>query len=229
MTGLAIATGVTAVSAIIFMRLRYFGKEESSFLFKLFASIGFVLIGLIGAFLNKSNLEYSVWIIMALSLGLLGDICLGLKNILFKYKLYLVSVGIVLFLFGHIAYSIVFIGQVGANYVVFVVNILVATILMTIAKILKLKLSFAYRILGFLYCYTITLMLTSAAGYFLFNAATLTGWLVLIGSANFYASDLMLSVSYFKPDIKKKNKLNLFVHITYYIAQILLALSIFFV
>lgn len=228
MTILILTVILTVISATIFMFFRYKGFEKQSFIFKLIASCGFVLIAILGFIKNQSNPLYSSLLIAALSLGLLGDVALGLKNILPNHKKYLVGSGIIFFLLGHLTYSVNYITQGGVPWWLFFVNIGIACLIMQIIRILKYKLSSLLTLVGYFYSYTITLMLISAVSYF-FIFDGLAATLILIGGISFFVSDALISASYFKPDIDNSKVLNLIVHTTYYSAQILLALSALYV
>lgn len=229
MTLVIIAVTLTTILASVFITLRYKGKEKESFIFKATASLGFVLIAIFSYSINKSNSLYFQWLLIALILGFLGDIFLGLKNLIKGKKIYCQSIGIILFLLGHIAYTVNYILQGGVTWWVFVINLFVAIILMSLTRKLEYKLSFSYKILGYIYSYTISLMVTSAISYFITFKTQTTAIMVLCGSISFYFSDWLLSASYFKSKVMNKKVLNLIVHISYYFAQILLALSVCFV
>ncbi|MGI6702036.1 MAG: lysoplasmalogenase [Christensenellales bacterium] len=222
------AVTITAVFSIAFALLRFKGQEKASFVFKFLSSAGFIAIAVTGYLFNSSNGRYFFWLIMALGFGFLGDIALGLKNIIDNYKKYLIASGIIFFLLGHIMYSVNYITQGGVPWWLFVINIGVAALMMQGTRRLNYKLSFFYIVLGHIYCYTITMMLISAISYY-FSFQTLAATLVLIGGISFFVSDSLLSMSYFKPDAPNTRVLNLIVHFTYYPAQILLALSVFFI
>jgi len=219
----------TGISFIIFTVLRFKGLEKPSFIFKFLGSGGFVLIAILSFIHNGNNARYFCWLILALSFGFAGDIALGLKNIIPKQKKYLVAAGIIFFLVGHFMYSSNYITQGGVPWWIFVLNIGIAVLMMQVVKALKYNLSFFYKVVGHCYCYTISLMLISAVSYFFTYSETVTALLVLIGSISFFISDSLLSASYFKPDADNLKVLNLIVHLTYYPAQILLALSVLFI
>ncbi len=226
---LVLTTATTAVTSLIFTWLRYKDKENISFVFKFLSSSGFLLIAIFAYQANGNNPEYFKWLMIALVLGFFGDIFLGLKNILSHIKKYMVGMGIILFLLGHIAYSINYNLQGGAPWWVFLITIAFAALMMQGTKLLKYKLSTFNTVLGYLYSYTISIMLLSAVSYYITYHDTVAAVLVLIGSISFFVSDSILSATYFRQNIKKENILCVIVHITYYLAQILLALSVYFV
>lgn len=228
MVALYTTVGITFIIAQIFAWLRYIGKEQISFIFKTLASLGFLTIAIIGQKYSNTSSYFNI-VMIALSLGFLGDVFLGLKNIVPGKKNFLVSIGIMVFLLGHFAYSINFLYHTGIPWWIFGINLGFAILLMFGTKILKYKLSFAYTVVSCLYAFTISLMMTSAIYFASFRLDNIGGILVLVGSILFFLSDTLLSASYFKSDIRYKKKVNYIVHQTYYPAQILMAMSIAFI
>lgn len=226
---LYVLTIFTLTAAFIFAISRVHGYERFSLYFKVLGSLGFVAIAIVCYTLNDSNPVYFGLMLLALLLGFSGDVFLGLKNLIPSKKIVVLSIGIVLFLLGHIVFTINYSIMAKIAWWVFVLNILGAVGIMTMTKVLKFKLSFTYKVLGYLYSYTISIMLVSAINYFMVFNVNVAAIYVLIGSILFYISDCLLSASYFKTDLRSTKWLNLIVHITYYFAQILLALSVYFV
>lgn len=225
MASIYVAVGLSIVFASFFAMLRFKEKEELSYIFKVLASAGFMVIAVLSFINSGNNKSYFIFVFCALSLGFLGDSALGLKNIIVAKKKYLVTFGIILFLLGHIVYSANFIYEAGINWWIFVVNLFIAIAMMELTKKLSYKLSFTFTLLGYMYSYTISLMLTSAVYYAISLGNSTLSVVILIGSISFYISDCLLSASYFKSNMRYIRQANLIVHITYYLAQILLALS----
>ena len=228
MWGIIPAIIITALLAAAFAYSRYKGKEKLSFALKVSASAGFFITAIVAASLGSGNKTFLTLMLVAILLGFLGDTALGLRTLIPKYKIYFMTVGIVIFLVGHVVFSICYINYAGVEWWLYLVNIIPALLIMSMTYVLKYKLSVPYKILGFFYSYTITLMLLGAIAFFETGAGT-AGALILSGGISFYISDCLLSASYFKLKVGNYKILNLIVHITYYLAQILLALSLFFV
>jgi hypothetical protein len=228
MWGIISAVIITALLAGAFAYSRFKGKEKLSFILKVSASAGFVITAIIAASLGSGSKTFLTLMFIAISLGFLGDVALGLRTLIPKYKIYFVTVGIVIFLAGHVIFSICYINYAGVEWWLYLVNIIPALLIMSMTYVLKYKLTFAYKILGLIYSYTITLMLLGAIALFE-TGAGIAGTLILAGGISFYISDCLLSASYFKLKVGNYKILNLIVHITYYLAQILLAFSLFFV
>lgn len=228
MIGVYIAVGISFIFAQIFAMLRYKGREHLSFIFKVLSSIGFLSIAVLGHQFSKTPSYFSIMMI-ALVLGLWGDVFLGLKNIVPGKKKTMVSIGIMAFLLGHLAYSINFLYHSGTPWWIFVMNLGIAVAIMGITRLLKYKLSLAYQVLGYFYSFIISLMMTSAIYFAIKNLDNIGGVLVLIGAISFFVSDSLLSASYFKSEMNNKTRVNYIVHQTYFPAQILLALSIAFI
>lgn len=229
MYSVILSTIFSVIAATLFIWSRYTGKEKLSIYLKVIASSGFLLIAVLSYIANDVNNYYFHLIIFALILGFFGDVMLGLKNLIAGKKYYLISIGVTFFLLGHITYSINFMYQSGVYWWVFVINIAVAAVIMNMTRVLNFSLSRTYKILGYIYSYTISLMLMSAISFFLSFSPSIVATMILVGSVSFYISDCLLSASYFKQDIPCCKNLNVIVHSTYYLAQILLALSVYFV
>ena len=219
---------LNCVLAAVFACSRYKGRERASFALKVAASASFLLTAILSVIFGAPDAVFAAYMLVALSLGFLGDVALGSRTVIPQYKKYVMSLGIVIFLAGHVVFSICYLTFAAVEWWIYLVNIVPALLIMSMTYVLKYKLSTAYKVIGFFYSYTISLMLVGAIAFFQ-TSARVGGTLILLGGIFFYISDCLLSISYFKLKVANYKILNLIVHITYYLAQILLALSLFFV
>ena len=201
--------------------------------------------------LNYFKLLALLLLVIGLIFGMVGDIFLDFK-IYFKalnmrflcfendYDILMIA-GMSAFGIGHIFY-IVSIYIFSPNLVIhLVISMAIALILISLIFVISIKvMKMDFRkflipcyIYGFLLCtFIIFSIFRIIISYSLFNL------LLLIGSAMFLFSDLVLSITYFskKEDYEKEGIFNpesklmiVLNHITYYAAQFLIAISILFI
>ncbi|MDR3185726.1 MAG: lysoplasmalogenase [Christensenellaceae bacterium] len=228
---------LVALLAAFFLLVRVTKEPIYGLLAKILPSVGFVLIGVIGMALRSDYLPYnSIFIILGLVFGLVGDIVLDLKRAHSEFEDKYLMTGMISFFAGHIAYLIAF-------FTVFyehqawesmllpaLVSLGIAIVIAPITIIVSqkyLKANFGkFKILSLLYA-GILMFLTVLTIWF---AALDTTFIVIaVGMFMFLASDLILSQMYFVEG-KSENKLLVILnHSAYYAAQILVALSLFII
>lgn len=221
---LAILCAITIAFAILTIVFRGDNKSFNGMVCKFMASIGFILVAIVGFLYNPVEVKYFCFVISGLLFGLVGDVMLGIKEIAPKFKSKLVPLGTGFFLINHILFIMAFISLSGFSPVplffafaglAFAIGIMVGT---------KMKVNALLTILLPVYYTFLTYKMTSAA-YLLKYHFSPAGIMVFLGTVLFLISDTCLGLLYFTP-VKKKN---LFVTVelsTYYPAQILLALSV---
>lgn len=248
---------LAVISAIVFLVVRVKKAGLAGFYTKTIASVFFILLAIFSYFevvkgkilIPKVYTAYSMFIITGLIFGMLGDVFLDLKVAYTKDNDIHLPAGMISFSIGHIFYLIalmVYSGSVileatngkvdvslGFHYGPLIAAIVVGAGAIILAPFMKLdigKFKIPAATYGILLTYTAvqslySLIVASQAG-------TLNNGLLVmtIGGISFLISDLILSQIYFA---KEKNMdtpiMVLACHITYYIAQILIALSIFFI
>ncbi|MBQ6600766.1 MAG: lysoplasmalogenase [Clostridia bacterium] len=223
------------------MFLKYYWptKCKQSLLFKMISATLFVLCGVFAMKASGNNTSYAVLIVWGLVFGWLGDYFLhSLKDRMVEF-----IIGVVAFLIGHIFYIAAFYHALKTlepdaqliNWYDFVaVGVVLALVLVYVAvrKIYQKKGPMVIGLL--LYGIFLTAMVVKAVLYMyaewnygindsMVPALLTTG----IGSVFFFLSDLSLFFILTGDEVKRG--MRIFNIITYFIAQILLAVTILFV
>lgn len=203
---------------------------------KTFSSMLFTLLGLFCLLDLALNLPHEssdnaliggFLILMGIILCLIGDIILGMPRIseLKRDRLPVIVGGASWFLCGHIVYCIALIVLEGISPWV-IAFIIPMSIFYTFGNKLFGKLDYKKLTAGvYLYSLIESLSFALCAVALIFNFSILT-LILTIGFALFYFSDMVLMHNYFG---EKKRLISILCHATYYPAQILIALSIFFI
>lgn len=214
------------VSLLFLIYTKYTKFTTASIILKTTTSLLFISICISSEILHEGNSPYFFFILIALTLSLIGDVFLAFPiNISYGHNKYFKR-GLISFTFAHVFFSVAFISLTGFTFKDILLFLILSLILFIILKYLK---GFNYNgMLPFviLYCSVISFMVSKALSIINiinFNSGAL---LIVIGAAFFFISDIILSFIYFyeKP-IKPLTALNL---ITYYIGQGLIALSLLY-
>ncbi len=230
---------ICAIVAIIFTIVS-FKKTLLNLYLKTIASTLFVLLGVASLFhtanellikeiLNKSTVNELIGgflILTALIFCLIGDIILGMPRIseLKRDRLPVIIGGASWFFIGHAIYCIALACLFKASLWVIAI-IIPLSLFYTFANKLFGKLDYKKLTVGvFLYSLveSLSLALCICALVASFSVSAL---LLTIGFTLFYFSDMVLMHNYFG---EKKRIVSILCHASYYPAQILIALSIFF-
>ncbi|MDE6583108.1 MAG: lysoplasmalogenase, partial [Clostridia bacterium] len=230
MTTSLILAGFSLVFCVLFCWFRAKEANVYSLLLKIISSVCFILSGIF-AVISTKDLSISLYIVVGLVFGLVGDILLDLKIMYPQDDQQYFNAGTVAFMFGHIFY---FLATINFNYLnaqqIFPWNLLISisvAVLITLAIMLlskPLKINFGKSlIISAIYCFVLSLMLCYSISVAIYLPIF---WIFAGGMFMFFVSDLVLSMQYFGG---KTSKVLIYVnHITYYIAQIMLAISILF-
>lgn len=241
---LFIGCGVLFLGIFLFFR-----DKKGSFLaifFKTLTSLMFVFVALFSLKQIGVNTTSIVLIIIGLCFGMIGDVLLDLKvcmksldepkkSDLFMY------LGMASFGVGHILYITASFLEVENLALYFYISLgiglaLIIGILVLSIKVMKMnygKFLIPSGVYGFLLASFVVFSIFRYA-----NVLDLKSLLLMIGSIMFIVSDLILSMTYFskEEDYNKKGMLNpesrfmiCINHITYYVAQFLIAISILFI
>lgn len=239
-----IFTGLTAVfviSIIIFIVERLKGCSVKATVLKATSSLLFVVLACVAVLIKPENSGYGMMFIIGMMLCAVGDIWLDLKYVHKEYDEQYTFVGIGSFMISHIFY----LAGILLAYPEFIgwqvaLAIFSALSVSVIERLVSKKTDFEYgKFKTLTFVYSVVIMLTVT---FALNAVNAFGWLPVLGGAEmpavmprflcmnmgtviFALSDLSLSIAFFRKG--GNTKLNVVViHITYYLAQFLLALSI---
>lgn len=239
-----IFTGLTAVfviSIIIFLVERLKGCSVKATVLKATSSLLFVVLACVAVLIKPENSDYGMMFIIGMVLCTVGDIWLDLKYVHKEYDEQYTFVGIGSFMISHIFY----LAGILLAYPEFIgwqvaLAIFSALSVSVIERLVSKKTGFEYgKFKTLTFVYSVVIMLTVT---FALNAVNAFGWLPVLGGAEmpavmprflcmnmgtviFALSDLSLSIAFFRKG--GNTKLNVVViHVTYYLAQFLLALSI---
>lgn len=208
-----------------FIRTEYAGEMAKATLLKGIASAFFVLLGLI-CFLNVQTATGRL-IFIGLILGLVGDVFLNLRNQFEGTKSRAVfAVGILAFLSGHFLYIAALIRQTAAILLpaVILTAVLSAAAIPPLMKRITAP-SKGLKIFGYAYLVIVIAMFSCAASLLFKLGAHVITVLFAIGGLLFMVSDFIMIYYSFGKKVRPLRAINL---ITYYIAQLLIALSILF-
>ena len=210
MTAVLWIVGVLAVLlAALYIRVNQYGAPPVKLLLKTLASLAFVCLGLLGAARAGGAYAWLVW--TGLILGAAGDVLLQFMDCRPKDREPFFRAGLGAFLIGHVFYIVAFalLGRVTGWAALF---------LLQFPARMDLK---GQKVPVYAYAAVISVMTAFAVLSF---GAGARGALVGLGGILFLVSDAILALIFFSP-IREKS-LPTWNLITYYAAQILLAISI---
>lgn len=208
----------------IFIMVEHKEKYVPAVCLKGSASIAFVIIGII-AFKVATDTSFAKLVLIGLIFGALGDILLNLRFVFEKAGQKIFLIGIAAFLTGHILYLAALIPQCQSLALCIIIGALIAAaILAYIFKTMEVKK--AFKIFGIFYLGAVIIMTSIAIGNLIAAPAAAT-WLYAIGAVLFTISDIVLIFNTFSGTTKFSLRItNLSL---YYIGQLLIATSLFFI
>ena len=219
MTAVLWIVGVLAVLlAALYIRVNQYGAPPVKLLLKTLASLAFVCLGLLGAASAGGAYAWLTW--LGLILGAAGDVLLQFMDCRPKEREPFFRAGLGAFLIGHVFYIVAFalLGRVTGWAVLLAAVLFAALFLLQFPARMDLK---GQKVPVYAYAAVISVMTAFAVLSF---GAGARGALVGLGGILFLVSDAILALIFFSP-IREKS-LPTWNLITYYAAQILLALSI---
>lgn len=219
MTAVLWIVGVLAVLlAALYIRVNQYGAPPVKLLLKTLASLAFVCLGLLGAARAGGAYAWLTWI--GLILGAAGDVLLQFMDCRPKDREPFFRAGLGAFLIGHVFYIVAFalLGRVTGWAVLLAAVLFAALFLLQFPARMDLK---GQKVPVYAYAAVISVMTAFAVLSF---GAGARGALVGLGGILFLVSDAILALIFFSP-IREK-ALPTWNLITYYAAQILLAISI---
>lgn len=224
-----------AIMSSVFIVSKVINYSLKTIIFKTVASIIFVVLGIVCFCLNiEGYFLFKLFTILGLFFGMLGDLLLGFKYITTKTKNMWILLGMFAFAFGHVFYILAllvgFYVPGNAIFIIlpFVLPLVFISIYMLIAR--KVGINFGKGMLpfGLFYLFCLSTMVFSAMSMAILHKFALpTLIMFFIGSICFATSDIMLTGAYFKPG-KRSKAYNAIYSVFYYIAQFIIAFSIFF-
>ncbi len=213
-------------AAALCVRVAYIGTPFAKLSTKTIASLGFIVVGILCACvepLGSGRVYYAALMLPGLFFGLIGDVALAYEAILPQKKEQCFLVGLCAFFVGHIFYSILFccLPQQGALFLL--IAALLFLLLLCLKQFFRVQVPNRLRLPFYLYAGILCLMTGLASGAAV-GMGGLLGWMVCIAAWLFLFSDVILALQYFG-SIKGK-WLTAAILSSYYLAQLLLAMSI---
>ncbi len=233
-----IAVCLALVAIFIFIRVKKGGVEGVAT--KVLASFGFVALALFLSAMKVGQNVYSRYattlIICGLVCDLIGDVLLDLKVIYPFHEDKYLSCGMTSFLVGHLffngAMALLFVDQ-NANslgiplIIILVVSAILAVILWFVTSHFMHLNYGSHAILSTIYA-GVLLFTTIFSIYLAVVTLNQSMFIFAVGFVLFLASDLVLSLQYFGGKQSQKS-LIIINHMLYYFAQILIAMTIYFI
>ncbi|MBU1143586.1 MAG: lysoplasmalogenase [Firmicutes bacterium] len=215
---------IAILLAVIYIGVELFSKPLFAIYAKAFASMGFIVLGLVS--FNTSSFEPMIYVIIGLLFGMIGDVVLALRPLRPKEEDETIILGgIFTFSMGHIFYLIFLLSLSQLHFISIIISIVMTIVVVIGSYMMKFEMG-KTRIPSYIYSALIFLMIGQAIVFTMNQGANQGTLLLLVGAILFGISDLILAPIYYKRmHTKLMVSSNL---ITYYLAQILIAYSLFF-
>lgn len=208
----------------LFIKSEFDEKMKAAVVLKGTASLMFVLLGI---YLMPSRITmYGDFILKGLIFGMFGDILLNLRYLVPKQKATSVfGLGVLSFIVGHVFYIFALIDLGGNNILLWA---LLITIIISILVILLMKKHFPFekkyiRVFSYIYIIVVVAMFSSAIALMIVKGYSIKYTSFLVGAFLFLVSDIFTVYYSFIEETRLQKALNLY---TYYLAQILIALTL---
>lgn len=226
-----------AAMSVVFIVSKVINYSLKTIIFKTIASLFFVALGILDFCLNPHGyFLFKLFVVLGLFFGMLGDFFLGFKYVTSgKVKKAWILIGMFAFALGHIFYIA---GILAGFYVPgnaifiilpFTLPIVFICVYMLIAR--KVGIYFGKGMLPFgifyLYCLS-SVVFSSLCMAILHQFSMSTLIMFFVGAVFFASSDMMLTGAYFKEG-KRSGAYMATYSVFYYIAQFVIAFSIFFI
>lgn len=219
--------GIALVMMVIYILVELTQKPLYALFMKALASLSFILLGVTRLlFVQSAYPELLGWVLLGLASGLIGDIVLALRPLRPKEEDKIIIVlGIISFALGHLFYLVGLSTIESISWIGYVMGMVAMGIVIIMSKIMKFEMGIA-RIPSYLYAFMIFLMIGQGIVLMTSRPQEIAYLLFMIGAILFGISDLILAPIYYIPQTSKMMiVLNL---LTYYVAQIFIALSLWF-
>ncbi len=220
--------GLAILSATLYIIWQDEQKPWCSLCLKSLSSLLFSILAIVSIFLNRDFSNFSLFMVIGLIVSMFGDVFLAMLEFNPPQKSIVIKTGMIAFSLAHVFFIVGLNFENDFNFFYIALASAVIIMLLVIFGEKLLKLDYG-NCKGFVAIYSFLLgasLIQSLVIAILSNFA-LFSILLLIGFAFFFASDLILSFIYFgKTWNRKLYYPNLAL---YYIGQILIASSLFFV
>lgn len=233
---MVVMLGVMMAVCLIMGILKSYSRNknylEYELLFKTCGSLCFVCLGILSFYLSDTtNTQYALAIIIGLILGMLGDIFLCLYDILVipKRKDFVQYVGVTFFFLGHICYMFNFlsISDLKLYLIPFVVIMPIIYLILALTK--KVQTNTLQNVFLTIYFLALNLILVSAVNLIITRDDVAFPVIILVASVLFISSDIVLGLSWFAPSAKLHKNYDFYIILSYFLAQCLYAISIYFI
>ena len=226
---------IGAIMSCIFIVSKVINYSWKTIILKGIASVFFVVLAIVCFCITGSgHFLFRLFAVLGLFFGLLGDIFLGFKYITTKTKKMWILLGMFAFAFGHIFYIVALLmGFYVAGHPLFIVlpftlPIAIIAIYMFVAKRVGIHFGKGMFLFGLFYLYCLTCMVSSSLSMVcLYQFKPVTLIMFFVGALCFCTSDFMLTGAYFKEGQRSKAYMATY-SVFYYLAQFIIAFSIFF-
>ncbi len=228
LTWVFLALGV--IFTAVFLVKRDGNSSHCAVMFKICASMMFVVTAAVSIFYTKGDIRYGILMVIGLVLGLLGDIWLDFKWIYKSENRYFTYGGFLFFLIGHSCYipAIIMVNHLSLKTILLclIFPFLMAVGIQVGEKPMKLDLT-GYRVICSVYGAAVGMTVSTSVAAALAEGRGVSQIILAVGSIMFILSDLILCSTYFGEG-KTSKPYVLFNHLLYYMAQFAVAMSIFF-
>ena len=224
-----------AIMAVVFIVSKVVNYSLKTIIFKTVASMFFVALAILIFCLHSSgHFYFKLFTVLGLFFGMLGDLLLGFKYITTKTKGFWILAGMFAFAIGHICYvtGLLIDFYIPGNplFIIlpFTLPVVYIALYMIVAKKVGINFGKGMLLFGIFYLYCLTTMVfTSICMVSLHKFAVTTLVMFFVGALCFATSDMMLTGAYFKPGQRSKAYMATY-SVFYYVAQFIIAFSIFF-
>lgn len=223
--------GLGAIFTTLFIHGKLTNYSWRTTMFKTIDSLLFLSLG-IYLFFYKGQPNVGIFILLGLTFGLLGDVALAFKRIAKSKDKLFTLLGMVMFIIGHVFYTTgLFVNYyIPGNVLYVIIPIIVAIIIAISIVIIELKLQFklgGFKYFGVLYFTALFSVNMSCLSLNILNGFNSTFLILMwVGALIFASSDVLLTRTYFKENCPKGFLIS--TSITYYVAQFLIAFTLFF-
>lgn len=227
---LLITAGMMSLVGFIYQKIKKYSLRAT--LLKAITSFFFIAVAAVGLY-HKGFHVLSIFILVGLVCGMLGDIWLALKHVYKDSDDLFTFAGFISFAIGHVLYiSGMFFEFYQGQHVLFIIIPLLIGCLFgagvpLLGKVMHLHLG-KFLVISIIYgALLFSMCLVSLSLNFMTGWKSVTLIMLFIGGVLFTISDIILSRSYFGHD--KDNVGDLISNsLTYYFAQYIIAFAIFF-
>lgn len=224
------ALGAVCLTLFLIEKIRGYSLKEA--LIKSFTSFLFIALAAYCNYKN-GNKPFGVFVICALALGMLGDVWLELKYVFRDHERMFTFAGFISFAIGHVLYITGMMVTLYSEYPWFSIfapiafGLLCGVAILIMEKPMKMKYC-EYKLICFIYGTFLFTTLGTTLFLSIYSGFQVAPFVMLFAGAVLFAiSDLILSGTYFGEG--KERPVDLITNsVTYYMAQYVIAFSLFF-